>query len=228
MLRDRFVTRHHLRNVAVEAVEAVDVALVLAADSSGSISNEDLDLQFRGYAEAVTSDVFMNTVRSGRHGRIALAFVAWSSVGRHDQLVPWMLIDGMSAARQFATTLLHAGGPVPGFTSISGAIDFARQMLSACGYAADRQVIDVSGDGINNDGRPVTEARDEAIAAGIAINGLPIVRGDPDIAAYYSRNVIGGDAAFVTIARGISSFHTAVLEKFVTEIALVGAQSRSG
>jgi hypothetical protein len=225
MLRDRIIARHRLRNIAVAAV---DVALVLAVDSSGSISNEDLRFQFRGYAQAITSDVFLNTVRSGRHGRIAVTFVAWSSVRRQDQVVPWMLIDGMSAARDFAATLLHAPGPTPGFTSISGAIDFARRILLACGYAADRQVIDVSGDGTNNDGRPVTEARDEAIATGIAINGLPIVRGEPDIAAYYSRNVIGGDAAFVTVARDIASFHTAVLEKFVTEIAQVSAPSRSG
>ena len=225
MLRDHIVARHHLRNVAVEAV---DIALVLAADSSGSISNEDLALQCRGYAQAITSDAFMNAVRSGRHGRIALTFTAWSSAQRQDQIVPWMLIDGISAVRRFASTLLHAPGPIPGFTSISGAIDFARRILSACGYAADRQVIDISGDGTNNDGRPVTEARDEAIAAGITINGLPIIRAEPDIAAYYARNVIGGEAAFVIVAREISSFHTAVLEKFVTEIALVGAQSRSG
>ena len=225
MLRDRFVARHRLRNVELAAV---DVALVLAVDSSGSISNEDLALQFRGYAQAITSEVFMNAVRSGRHGRIALTFATWSSARRQDQVVPWMLIDDMSTARQFAAALLHAPGPVPGFTSISGAIDFARQKLSSCGYAADRQVIDVSGDGINNDGRAVTEARDEAIATGIAINGLPIVRDEPDIAHYYSQNVIGGQAAFVTIVRDSSSFHTAVLEKFVTEIAQVGAQSRSG
>lgn len=87
-------------------------------------------------------------------------------------------------------------------------------------------MIDVSGDGANNDGRPVTEARDEAIAAGIAINGLPIVRQEPDVAAYYSRNVIGGEAAFITVARDISSFHTAVLEKFATEIARVGTRTR--
>jgi hypothetical protein len=225
MLRSRCVIRHLSQNVAMEAV---DVALVLAADSSGSISSEDLALQFRGYAEAVTSDAFMTAVRSGRHGRIALSFVAWSGAGRQDQLVPWMLIDSRVAARQFAITLLHAPGPMPGFTSISGAIDFARQMLSTCGYAADRKVIDVSGDGTNNDGRPVTEARDEAVAAGIAINGLPMVRREPDIAAYYSRNVIGGDAAFVTVARDISSFHTAVLEKFIAEIARVDARTRFG
>jgi hypothetical protein len=124
------------------AVEAVDIVLVLAVDSSGSISDADLALQFQGYAEAITSGVSMNAVRSGRHGRIALTFVAWSSAGRQDQLVPWTLIDGISAARQFVTTLLRAPGPIPGFTSISGAIDFARKVLAVCGYAADRQVID--------------------------------------------------------------------------------------
>ena len=96
MLRDRIVARHRLRNVAV------DVALVLAVDGSGSISKDDLALQFRSYAEAITSDVFMKAVRSGRHGRIALTFAAWSSARRQDQLVPWILIDGTSAARQFA------------------------------------------------------------------------------------------------------------------------------
>ena len=140
--------------------------------------------------------------------------------------MPWTLIDGMPAARQFATTLLHAAYPIPGYTSISGAISFARKILSASGYAADRQVIDVSGDGTNNDGRPVTEARDEAIAAGIAINGLPIVRSEPNIVDYYVRNVIGGNAAFVSVARDISSFNSAVLEKFVTEIAQVDAPTR--
>jgi hypothetical protein len=225
MLRERAVARFNLRNIAVETV---DIALVLAVDTSGSISNADLALQFQGYAEAITSEVFINAVRSGRHGRIALTFVAWSSADRQDQLVPWRLIGGISSARQFATALLQAPGPIPGFTSISGAIAFAQKMLAACGYAADRQVIDVSGDGTNNDGRPVTETRDEAIAAGITINGLPIVRNEPDIASYYSQHVIGGEAAFVTVARDITTFHTAVLEKLVTEIAQVGAPIHTG
>lgn len=225
MLRDRIVTRYHGRNAAVEPV---DLALALAVDSSGSISNEDLALQFDGYAQAIISDEFMNAVRSGEHGTIALTFVTWSSATRQDQVVPWMRIDGMSAARQFVARLLQVPGPVPGLTSISGAIDFARQKLSACGYAFSRQVIDVSGDGSNNDGRSVTEARDEAIAAGITINGLPIVHREPDIAAYYADNVIGGESAFVTVAWDLGSFHTAVLEKFVAEIAQVDARSCLG
>jgi hypothetical protein len=224
MLRDHIVARH-LQNVALEAV---DIAPVLAVDGSDSISNEELALQFRGYAQAVTSDVLMNAVRSGRHGKFALSFVAWSSKGQHDRFVPWTLIDGVPTPHQVAKKLLHAPSPAPGFTLISGAIDFARRMLTACGNAADRQVIDVSGDGTNNDGRPVTEARDEANAAGVAINDLPIVRSAPDIVAHYSKNVIDGEAAFITVAKGASGLQTVVPEKLVTEIAQVGAQSRPG
>jgi hypothetical protein len=87
---------------------AADVALVLAADSSGSVSDQDIDLQFQGYAEAIANSTFLNAVRSGRHGRIALAFFAWSSDEAQELLVPWILIDGISTARQFATTLLQA------------------------------------------------------------------------------------------------------------------------
>ena len=200
-------------------VQAVDVALVLAVDSSGSISNEDLTLQYRGYAQALTSNVFMSAVQSGQFGQIALTFVAWSSVDRQYQIVPWRLIDSVVAAREFVASLLQAPVPTPGYTSLSGAIDFSRQLLAACGYPAGRQIIDVSGDGANNDGRPVIEARDEAIAAGITINGLPIIGSEPDIAAYYSRNVIGGPFAFVKVVRSLASFYTSVLEKFVIEIA---------
>jgi hypothetical protein len=193
---------------------------VLAADSSGSVSDRDIALQFQGYAEAITSSIFLNAVRSGRHGRIALAFFAWSSDEAQELLVPWTLIDGISTARQFAATLLQAPGPQPGYTSISSAIDYAGRLLVECEFPSERWVIDISGDGFNNDGRAVTEARDEAIAAGITINGLPIVRGEPTIAAYYSKYVVGGPGAFVLVADDITSFRTAALRKLLTEIAL--------
>lgn len=126
----------------------VDVALVLAADCSGSIGNDELALQCRGYARAITSVVFINAIRAGPHGRVALTCAGWSSDDQQDQIVPWMLIDGMQAAHQFTSLLLDARSPVPGYTSISGAIDFSRRLLSACAYQPDRQVIDISGDGI--------------------------------------------------------------------------------
>lgn len=202
------------------AEQGVDVALVLAADCSGSIGNEELALQFRGYARAITNEAFIKAVRSGPHRCIVLTFAGWSSADRQEQIVPWMVIDGMPAARRFASALLDARPLGPGYTSISGAIDFAGQLLSASGHQPDRQVIDVSGDGINNDGRPVADARDAAIAAGITINGLPIIGSQPDIVAYYIKNVIGGPGSFVAPVTDAASFHASVLKKFLAEIAL--------
>jgi hypothetical protein len=200
-------------------MEPVDVALVLAADGSGSISSEHLTLQFRGYADALTSHDFLDAVRSGEHGRIAITFVTWSNSDRQDQVVPWTLLDGMAAARKFASALVRAPGVTPGYTSISGAIDFGRRLLARCNWPSVRQVIDLSGDGPNNDGRPLTAARDAAIAAGITINGLPIVGGEKDIAGYYAHNVIGGPAALLVVAQTVESFQSAVLRKLVAEIA---------
>jgi len=218
MLRERFIaTRQTLR----AAGEPVDIALVLAVDCSGSIGREELALQFRGYARAITSNTFIAAVQRGPVGRIAATFVAWSDDSRQDQVVPWTLIDDLAAARRFAADLLAAPDPIPGYTSISGAIDFSRRLLLACGYPAPRRVIDVSGDGKNNHGRNVREARDEAVAAGLRINGLPIIAQEADIADYYARNVIGGPAAFVSIVQDLASFEQAALRKLVTEVAAV-------
>jgi hypothetical protein len=94
------------------------------------------------------------------------------------------------------------------------------QLLAACEFPSERRIIDISGDGFNDDGRLVRDARDDAIAANVTINGLPIVRGEPNIAAYYEKNVIGGPGAFITVARDLESFRVTVLRKLVTEIAL--------
>jgi hypothetical protein len=216
MLRERDVAGRFLTKLAADSV---DVALVLAADCSGSVGIDQLALQFHGYAHAIASEAFTAAVQSARHGRIALAFVVWTGATRQEQLVPWTLIDGSTAARRFAAELAEALPPIPGYTSVSGAIDYCVRLFSQCPHPCERRVIDISGDGTNNDGRNVTDARNAAVAAGITINGLPIIGGQPNIADYYKRNVIGGPAAFLTVARDIASFHSAVLEKFVTEIA---------
>ena len=197
----------------------VDVALVLATDTSGSIGINDIALQFRGYASALTSPAFLNAVTAGPQGRIALTFVTWSSARRQNQEVGWSVIDGAAPARRFAGALLAIPAVTPGYTSISGAIEFSQLLLSRCPHHAMRRVIDVSGNGTNNDGREVTEARDRAVADGIRINGLPIVREGHDLADYYARNVIGGPAAFVSIAMGPGSFESAVLQKLIIEVA---------
>lgn len=197
----------------------VDIALVLAMDCSGSISTDHLALQFQGYVQALTSNSFVTAVKSGPHGQIAVTFVEWSSAGRQSQTVPWTRIDGINAARGFVAAFAAAPSPTPGFTSISGAIDFSVQLLSRSGFATPRRVIDISGDGANNDGRSLAESRAAAIAAGVTINGLPILGDEPDIDHYYAQKVIGGPAAFIEPATDLDSFSRAIQRKLATEIA---------
>jgi len=197
----------------------VDVALVLAIDSSGSVSEQRLALQIRGYLDALRHPGFIAAVRGGRHGRIAATFVEWSDMHRQDQAAGWSVIEDEASAHAFAQAISDALRPVPGWTSISGAIDYSVKLLKDSGYMAARRVIDISGDGANNDGRPVRQARDAAVAAGVTINGLPILEVEPDLAAYYRDNVIGGPDSFVVIARDIHSFAEAVLRKLLVEVA---------
>jgi hypothetical protein len=197
----------------------VDVALVLAVDSSGSISEQRLMMQIQGYLDALRHPLFIDAVRGGRHGRIALTFIEWTDARRQDQVVGWRLIEDETGAHAFAQAIHDALRPLPGWTSISAAIDFSVGLLLNSGFSAERRVIDISGDGANNDGRPVTEARDAAVAAGVTVNGLPIVEVEPELETYYRENVIGGPDAFVVVARDTGSFGEAVLRKLLVEVA---------
>ena len=197
----------------------VDVALVLAVDSSGSVSEERLMMQIQGYLDALRHPLFIDAVRGGPHGRIALTFVTWTDARRQNQAVHWSVIDDAASAEAFAKAIENSEHPLPGWTSISGAIDFSVGLLLGSGYVATRRVIDISGDGTNNDGRPVTEARDAAVAAGVTINGLPIVEVEPGLEAYYRDNVIGGPDCFIVVVRSIGSFGEAVLRKLLVEVA---------
>ena len=197
----------------------VDVALALAVDSSGSISQERLLMQMHGYTAALRHPSFIEAVRGGNHGRIALTYVTWTDARRQEQVVGWRVIEDAPGAEAFAHSIETAILPGPGWTSISGAIDFCVGLLIGSGYMAMRRVIDISGDGQNNDGRPVTEARDAAVAVGITINGLPIVEVEPDLEKYYRENVIGGPDAFVVVARDTASFGQAVLRKLLVEVS---------
>src|SRR5690348_5070411 len=197
----------------------VDVALVLAIDSSGSISEERLMLQIQGYLDALRHPSFIEAIRGGSNGRIALTFVEWTDARRQDQVVGWRVIEQAADAFAFAKTIQDALRQLPGWTSISAAIDCSVGLLLGSGFAATRRVIDVSGDGANNDGRPVTEARDAAVAAGITINGLPIVVVEPGLETYYRENVIGGPDSFIVVARSTGSFAEAVLRQLLVDVA---------
>src|SRR5579875_2920188 len=154
----------------------VNVAIILAVDASGSVDQARFELQKRGYAAAFRTPDVLRAIGSGPHRAIAVTMVQWTGPTLHEQVVGWRVLNDAASAIAFAAAIdaapraLFGGG-----TSLSGAIDYGRTLFRTPEFRADRQVIDVSGDGSNNRGRPAAEARDEAVAAGIAINGLPIL-----------------------------------------------------
>ena len=207
------------RAAASGSIPAVDLALVLAIDTSGSVSNDRMTLQIEGCADALQNERVIEAVRAGEHGRIAVTLVEWSSKDRQVQVVDWTLIGDQSSALSFAAAVRRSDRSIPGATSISGAIDFSMRLFTECRYRATRCVIDISGDGRDNDGRDVTDARADALATGITINGLPILGVEEELDLYYEQNVIGGPDAFMIAADDFSSFGKAILQKLIREIA---------
>jgi len=204
------------------AVPVVDLALVVAIDVSGSVSQDRMMLQRQGTIGALRDPRLIAAIRAGPSRRIALTFVEWSEARRQTQIVDWQMVDGPGAAERFAVAIETAPHSPVGWTSISAAIDFAARLFTTSGFAPARRVIDISGDGANNDGRDVMAARDDAVAAGIVINGLPILEVEPTLDAYFRQQVIGGPGAFVMVARSRTDFAAAMLRKLLTEIAGLG------
>ena len=205
----------------------VALALVLAVDTSGSVSAGRFELQKQGYAAAFRSRQVLNAIREVDTQAIAATMVQWTGPRLHVVVVDWTVIKDEASADAFAAAIdaaprqLFGGG-----TSISGAIDFSRLLLADCRCTPVRRVIDVSGDGSNNSGRPVTVARDEAVRDGIGINGLPILSIEPFLDRYYSDNVIGGPGAFMIPAQNYETFAEAVRKKLITEISGLGVSPR--
>jgi len=209
-----------------------DLLLVLAADVSRSIDEAEFALQRRGYAAALTDPRVLAAIQSGAHGMIAVAFIEWSGAGEQLVVVDWTVVHDGEDAGGVAAAILAAPRSFVGRTSISGGIDFAMERLAAALPKSGRRIIDVSGDGTNNSGRPVAAARDEAVANGVTINGLAIINDKPNpgyaahtqppggLAAYYQANVIGGPGAFLRVVDDFQAFADAMTNKLVTEIAL--------
>jgi hypothetical protein len=215
---------------APAAAEEVDVELVLAADGSGSIDDDELALQRQGYADAITSREVLDAIASGIHGKIAVAYVEWGGPTSQHVIVDWAVIDGPDSAAAFAADLVSRPRAARGYNSISAAIDFSVNLIETNAHQGIKKVIDVSGDGPNIGGRDVRAARDDAVALGVTINGLVIVRpggqvrrvaGEP-LTVHYERDIIGGPGAFVVTADETTSFPEAVRRKMVLEIALDG------
>ena len=198
----------------------VDLELVLAVDCSGSVDSDEFKLQIQGYAAALTNPGVLRAVRSGAIGSIAVTYVQWSGPAIQNQAVGWTLIDDAKSAEAFAAAMLAAPRRIfGGGTSLSGAIDSTRPLFGTGGFEGTRRTIDISGDGPNNRGRDPADARDDAVRAGITINGLPILTDLPGLDQYYRENVVGGPGAFVIPAENFESFAAAILNKLIREIA---------
>jgi hypothetical protein len=200
----------------------IDVGLVLAVDVSSSMDEDEFKLQRAGYAEALRSPEFIDAVKSGANGRIALAYFEWAGGVRDDAVLSWQVIDSAESAAAFASKI--EARPYRRFigTSISGALDFGTAMLDRSGFSAERRVIDISGDGPNNSGDVVTAARDETVAKGIIVNGLPIQIHSstfPRLDDYYAQCVTGGPGSFVLPISNVGEFSTAIRRKLVLEVS---------
>ncbi|WP_152045880.1 DUF1194 domain-containing protein [Aureimonas psammosilenae] len=217
------------RSVA-EAGEPVDVELVLAVDVSWSMDRGEQEIQRNGYVAAFRDPEVQQAIMKGVHGRVAVTFIEWAGRFTQSVVVPWTLIDSKESADAFAYRLTAEEPDRERRTSISGVIDFVAPMFAENGFAGMRKVIDISGDGPNNEGRPVLQSREAALAEGITINGLPLMTTDddggysswgaiPNLDRYYADCVIGGPGAFMVPVNDWQQFPQAIRRKLVLELA---------
>ena len=213
---------------------------MLAADVSRSVDERKFRLQREGYAAAIVDPRVVRAMTSGPAGRIALCFLEWASDGEQMVVIDWTAVGSEGQAQAVSRQIREAPRAFMGRTSISAAIDYSMGVLARSPFASPRRVIDVSGDGTNNSGRPVTAARDAAIAQGVTINGLVILSEVPlptnpmhthppgGLTAYYENNVIGGPGAFVVEAGSFEAFGQLLISKLVKEIARAPSRRRRG
>jgi hypothetical protein len=214
-----------------EADVPVDLELVLAVDISRSVDDVEAKLQRQGYAAAFTDPRVIEAIQSGALGAIAVSYVEWAGTDYQRTMIDWFLINDGESAGEFAAKVTALPRTSMGWTSISGAIDHSVGLFGH-GFAGTRRVVDVSGDGVNNSGRAVWLARDDAVRQGIVINGLPILNDRPNFGRpaelnldkYYEEYVIGGPGSFMIAAEDFEAFAGAILAKLIREIAEAPAQ----
>jgi Protein of unknown function (DUF1194) len=205
----------------------VDVELILAVDVSYSMDMDELAIQREGYAQAIVSKEFLQALKSGPNGKISVTYFEWAASSDQKVIIPWRLIDGPETADAVANEIMKTPIRRASRTSISGAIYFAMPLFNEDPYHGLRRVIDISGDGPNNNGAPVTGARDEALSKGIVINGLPIMVKEPSYSTmdidnldwYYEDCVIGGPGSFVVSIKDREKFKEAIRTKLLLEVA---------
>ncbi len=206
---------------------SVDVELVIAVDVSYSMDLDELAVQREGYAQAIVSKEFLQALKNGPNSKIAVTYFEWSASTDQKIIIPWRVIDGPESADAVAAEIMRTPVRRGSRTSISGAIDFAMPLFDDDPYRGARRVIDISGDGPNNNGAPVTGARDAALEKGVVINGLPIMVKEPSYSTmdidnldlYYEDCVIGGPGSFVLSIKDRDKFKEAIRTKLTLEVA---------
>jgi Protein of unknown function (DUF1194) len=206
---------------------SVDVELVIAVDVSYSMDLDELAVQREGYAQAIVSKEFLQAMKSGPNSKVAVTYFEWSASSDQKIIIPWRVIDGPETADAVANEIMQTPVRRGSRTSISGAINFAMSLFEENPYRGLRRVIDISGDGPNNNGAPVTGARAAALEKGITINGLPIMVKEPsyatmdidDLDLYYEDCVIGGPGSFVVAIKDRDKFKEAIRTKLILEVA---------
>src|ERR1700756_2528020 len=206
---------------------AVDVQLILAVDVSYSMDMDELAIQREGYAQAIVSKDFLQALKTGPHGKVAVTYFEWAASSDQKIIIPWRVIDGPESADAVSAEILKTPIRRASRTSISGAIYFAMPLFDESPYKGLRRVTEISGDGPNNNGAPVTGARDEALSKGIVINGLPIMVKEPSYSTmdidnldfYYEDCVIGGPGSFVVSIKDREKFKEAIRTKLLMEVA---------
>jgi Protein of unknown function (DUF1194) len=212
---------------ANDATPSVDVELILAVDVSYSMDMDELAIQREGYAQAIVSKEFLQALKTLPNGKIAITYFEWAASSDQKVIIPWRLIDGPETADAVASEIMKTPIRRASRTSISGAINFAMPLFDEDPYHGLRRVIDISGDGPNNNGAPVIGARDAALEKGIVINGLPIMVKEPSYSTmdidnldwYYEDCVIGGPGSFVVAIKDREKFKEAIRAKLLLEVA---------
>jgi hypothetical protein len=210
-----------------DSTPSVDIELILAVDVSYSMDMDELAIQREGYAQAIVSKEFLQALKTGPNGKISVTYFEWAASSDQKIIIPWRVIDGPETADAVANEIMKTPIRRASRTSISGAINFAMPLFDENPYRGLRRVIDISGDGPNNNGTPVAGARDAALEKGITINGLPIMVKEPSYSTmdidnldfYYEDCVIGGPGSFVVSIKDRDKFKEAIRTKLLLEVA---------
>ena len=198
---------------------SIDLALILAVDVSSSVDDGDYHLQMSGIAAALRDQEFIDAISGGQHGTIALCVVQWSSHHSQDVTLGWTIIGNSIQAKNTADIIDSAPRSwTPGGTGMAAAINFCVRYFEMLGVKSTRRVIDVSGDGEDNEGGSPPQSRDQAVSLGITMNGLPIISGSESIQNYYDENVIGGPGHFLVPALNVLDFQRAIKQKLLREL----------